>query len=281
DLGYGSGEDIKSDFEAETGKAPSYVDDSYLYEQKIIKTYEISLEAKDYDSAKDKIMTSAKIFGGYISESLENDSSSGKRRYSSYTVRIPSDKVDEYVNSISENASVISKRLYTDDITTSYYDIKSEIESLTEQETRIRELITMATDLDSLIKLEDKLAQVRAEINSLSKKLEYYDKSVALSFVYVRLSEVEEYTPIKAPTFGERIKNAFAGTFKGFADFLKDVFVGIIWLLPVIIIAAIVIPVIILIIKNYERKRREKYERYKESKNTEDKSSQNNKTNDQ
>lgn len=239
----------------------SYVDTAEDYARKIIKTYSIELETKNYADSRDVIVNTAVSLGGYVSDSAEKDTlnyQNKKVRSATFTVRVPSEKADEYVNEISKNSSVLSKKLSTQDITTSYYDLESQLESLLEQEARIKKLMDEATSYTYLLQLDDKLTSIRTQINNINKQIQVYDKSVALSFVHVTLSEVVEYTEIteEEPTFGARIAEAFAGTFENFWVFCQDFFIFVIWMLPTLIIAAAVI-IIIVISRKRKRTKRE------------------------
>ena len=254
-------------FDYENSYAPEEEAD---YERKIIKTYNLTLETKNYDSAKNNIINTTSAMGGYISESAEKDNvtySGKKDRTATFTIRVPSSKVDAFVDAVCENVSVLSKRLSTEDITTAYYDTEAQLESLVAQEKRIEALIEKADTLDYLIQLEDKLTSIRAQINSLNKRLQQYDKSVDMSYVYISLDEVVEYTEIvdEDPTFGMRIKDAFVGTFENFVDFCQGFIIAIVWLLPAIIIAAIVVPVVVILAHRADVKRKAKFEAAKKA----------------
>lgn len=249
-----------------SGEDNSYAPDAAEdYERKIIKTYTLSLETKTYESTRDAIISAASSFGGYISDSSEKDTvdyNGKKNRHATFTVRVPSEKVDEYVAAISQNASVLSKKLSTEDITTAYYDLEAQLESLLEQQARIEKLMDEATNFSYLLELEDKLTSIRMQINSINKQIQIYDKSVALSYVYITLDEVVEYTEIveEDPTFGDRIAEAFVGTFQNLWLFCQELVIVIVWLLPGIIILGVSIPAIIFLARRYDKKKRAKNE---------------------
>ncbi len=254
----------------EAGDDVSKAPDAEDYERKIIKTYNIELETKSYEAARDAILAAADSFGGYISDSSEKDSvayDGRKDRYATFTVRVPSESVDAYVAEIAKSASVLSKKLSTEDITTAYYDLEAQLESLLEQQARIEKLMDEATSFSSLLQLEDKLTSIRTQINGINKQIQLYDKSVAMSYVYITLDEVVEYTEIvdKEPTFGDRIAEAFVGTFENFADFCESLVIGIVWALPGIIILGIGVPLIVFFARRYDKKKREKREAAKKS----------------
>ena len=69
----------------------------------------------------------------------------------------------------------------------------------------------------------------------------------------------------KEPTFGERIAEAFVGTFENFWIFCQDFFISIIWMLPAIIIAAVAIP-LVLFFRKKKREKKEAERRAKEEK---------------
>jgi hypothetical protein len=240
------------------------------YERKIIKTYNLTLETKNYESVRDAIVTAAKSLGGYIADSAEKDTvnNQGKKdRYATFTVRVPSEKVDEYVNNISQNVSVISKRLSTQDITAAYYDLESQLESLLEQEARIEKLMDEATNYNYLLQLDDKLTSIRAQINNINKQIQMYDKSVALSYVYITLDEVVEYTEIveEEPSFGSRIASTFVQSFKNFGVFCQELLIIIIWMLPMFMVIGIGAVVLIVLIRLRDKKKRIAYEEAKKA----------------
>ena len=73
--------------------------------RKIVKTYKLELETLDFTKAGTLIVSTAEALGGYVSESSERSTSisgsSDSTRYASYTIRVPADKVDEYLEARS------------------------------------------------------------------------------------------------------------------------------------------------------------------------------------
>ena len=134
--------------------------------RKIVKTYKLELETLDFTKAGTLIVSTAEALGGYVSESSERSTSisgsSDSTRYASYTIRVPADKVDEYLEAIEAECNVLRSTLTTEDITDSYYGYKAQLDSLLLQEERLTAMLEKADSLDYLLTLEDKLAQVRS-----------------------------------------------------------------------------------------------------------------------
>lgn len=228
-------------------------------EQKLIKRYNLSLETLEYDKAKTQIDNLTKTYGGYFSSSTESNSSirNGGRssRTGSYTIRIPSDKLDEYVEKISAECNVLSSTLNTEDITESYYSMQSRLDALALQEERILAMMEKADELQYLIQLEDKLTEIRSQINGINYQLQYYDKSVDYSYVYVSLQEVVEYQEIKEPTFFQKLGNALSGTFVTFGEFLGGLIIVLIWALPFLLFGGVIAIIIIACVRKDRKKK--------------------------
>ena len=222
-------------------------------------SYRLELETLDFTKAGTLIVSTAEALGGYVSESSERSTSisgsSGSTRYASYTIRVPADKADEYLEAIEAECNVLRSTLTTEDITDSYYGYKAQLDSLLLQEERLTAMLEKADSLDYLLTLEDKLAQVRAEINSINSKLQLMDKSVNYSYVYITLSEVYKYQPAAQISYWQRVGNAFTGAFETFGNVISTAFLGIVWVLPFLLLGGI-IAVIIIAAERSKRKKR-------------------------
>lgn len=234
--------------------------------RKIVKTYRLELETLDFTKAGTLIVSTAEALGGYVSESSERSTSisgsSGSTRYASYTIRVPADKADEYLEAIEAECNVLRSTLTTEDITDSYYGYKAQLDSLLLQEERLTAMLEKADSLDYLLTLEDKLAQVRAEINSINSKLQLMDKSVNYSYVYITLSEVYKYQPAAQISYWQRVGNAFTGAFETFGNVISTAFLGIVWVLPFLLLGGIIAVIIIAAERSKRKNGKPQYERY-------------------
>lgn len=227
--------------------------------QKLIKKYNVSLETLEYDKAKTEISELVAANGGYFSSSSENNGSiryNGKStRNGSYVIRIPSEKLDAFIEALGKKGNVLSSNLTTSDVTESYYNLRSRLDALVLQQQRILEMMENAKELKYLIQLEDKLAELRSEINEINYKLQYYDKSVDYSYVNLSLYEVVEYQEAKEPTFLSRLGKAISGTFVTFGKVVGEVFIAFIWVFPFILLGGI-IAVIVIVLTNKDKKKK-------------------------
>lgn len=260
--GFGKGEESGGGYYDEISSDPPKQDssnDPSSPEQKLIKRYRVTLETTEYDRTRSEISALVESYCGYFSSSSERGggTSSGRRssRYGEFTVRIPAEKLDEFISELGGKGNVISSNLTTDDITESYYSYQSRLDALALQEQRILDMMKKADSLDYLIKLEDKLSQIRSEINELNYKLKYYDKSVDYSYATISLCEVIEYTEESDVTFISRLGNAVKKTFVVFGKVVGELLIAIVWLFPFALVCGIIAFIVVISVKRRKKKR--------------------------
>ena len=238
------------------------MDESTMPERKIIKTYRVRMETLRYDAAVELITDAVSEFGGYMSNASQEGTgvNSARTRSASFTVRIPADRAEAYIERISGECNVLSSSLTTEDVTDTYYGYEARMESLLLQEERLLAMMEKADKLSDLITLEDKLSSVRAEINGLNKQLQLMDKSVQYSYIYVTLNEVKEYKEPEKVTYFDRLFESLGGTFKSFASVLGEILIVLIWVLPYGAVAAVVVVVIVACSKRNKKKKNENRE---------------------
>ena len=169
---------------------------------KIIYSGEAEVETRDFDDSIAKLMEMLGEYGGWI----ESSSLSGANYYSisrgnsgnrsaSYTLRIPSDKFETMMNSLSEIGNVPYTYTYSENVTAQYYDTQARLTAYETQEARLLEMMEKAETVSDVITIEEKLTELRYQIESLQSTLNNWDRQVSYSTLRVGVTEVGEYTP--------------------------------------------------------------------------------------
>lgn len=249
-----------SEFTATSQDSSNIAPDS---ERKIIRNASLSLETKSFDQSVASVSSIAEQFGGYVENSYVNGQSldsSEIRRRANFTVRVPAEKLDDYLNSIGGSFNVLSKSITSDDISSTYYDIEARLSSLELQEERLLAMLEKATELEYLIQLEQALSDVRYQIESYYSQIRRYDSQVSYSTVTMNITEVIEYQKIvEAPkTFGDRFTSAMSNSWANFVDSLENFVINFIYILPALIIWIIIIALAVIIIRRYIIKMKKK-----------------------
>lgn len=146
--------------------------------RKIIKNADLNVETKDFDDFISTLNATVADLGGYLQSSSQGTTRRTGLRYADLTLRIPADKLNEFINLVDGAATVTYRNIYTDDVTLSYVDTESHLKALrTEQETLLT-LLEKAESVEDLITIQSRLSEVRYEIESYESRLRTYDDQI-------------------------------------------------------------------------------------------------------
>jgi hypothetical protein len=217
------------------------------YDRKIIRTVTMSCETKAYDDAVTVIMTALNTHGGYVEAS--NTTGTGyedvkhSERRATYTLRVPAEKLDAFLETLrtDEGIRILSQNATSSEITATYYDTVSRLETLKAEKaslTAMLEGFTDYKDISNMLKVQERLYDVIEEIEALQTKLNLYDGQVAMSTVHLTLREVIVYTEVvdPDPTFGQRVKEAFVESWTDFGRGWQNFFVWFIEAFPTLLV---------------------------------------------
>lgn len=232
-------------------------------ERKIIKTYELNAETKEFDATVAALDALVAEYGGYVeSNSVSNRNYNSKMaRYASYKFRVPADKVEAFVGSIGNTLNVTRQNSNAQDISESYYSIEATLEEL---QIERDSLLTMMASLDNQkdynfwLTIQTRLSEVRQQIARLQAQLNSYDSRVEYSTVSLTVNEVVNYTPDEEEPFGKRLANAFSTGLTEFAEFSVDFAVWFAEALPFLVLFGILLFVICIISRRARAKRKAK-----------------------
>lgn len=233
-------------------------------EQKLIRRYSIVAETREYDNAVSAIRSNVDAVGGFISDQNSSGrpygSSYSYSRYLRVTVRIPAEKVEDFVATVSGLVNVTSVASSVDDVTEAYYDAASRLETLKAERDSLLAMMNSldnATQFDFWYTLEKRISELESDIASIEQSLRSVDNKVAYSTVSIELREVAELTNVESPSFFDRMGTAFKESWADFADFWQDFTIIIVRLIPALLSIAVITVAIVLIVK-LSKKRRKK-----------------------
>lgn len=211
--------------------------------QKLIFTYNYSVETKEFDSFYKKVNEKTSQIGGYVESSEMNGSAADDTdRYASLTLRIPADQMDQMLTLLNSESNITYQNCSSEDVTLQYVDMESHLKALrTEQETLLK-LMEKADKLKDVIALQSQLTDIRYEIESYESQLRTYDNLVDYSTLYLSITEVQRTTNITSSktSFFEEIGNAFSDNAYALGQWLRSAVVWLIGSLPILIPPALV-----------------------------------------
>ena len=235
-------------------------------ERKIIKTYEISSETKEFDTALTTLNTLVADCGGYVERSSTSNKSLNNRsdsytRYASYTIRVPAERAEEFVGSVGTLFNVTSNNSYVEDVSETYYAISARLEELQAERDSLIDILGQSDtkqDYDLWLTVTQRLSEVRQQIAVYQGQINSYDSKVAYSTIKLSINEVINYSSVsESSSFGSRFAAACREGWSNFGVGLQDFVIWFAEALPVLLLLALITTVILLIIRAV-RKRRKK-----------------------
>ena len=218
--------------------------------RKLIRTITIRAETKDLDALLAELDAQIATLEGYVQSKQVNGSATTGRRSASMTLRIPAEKLDQFVSHVSDQTHVLSMGETTEDVTLKFIATERRIAALEAEEARVMELIPKAENLSELLVLESKLADIRQELEEVKSQLKLYENLVDYGTIHLTITEEKEYTEVEEeePTVWQRISTGLGNSFKALGTIITELFIFFVVASPFLIIpAAIAITVLICV----------------------------------
>ena len=232
-----------------------------LSDQKLITTVEINAETEDLDALMPQLSEHIAQLGGYVefqNTYYGSAYSSYRHRSANMTIRIPADKLPDFLLHVEGASNVISKQQSQDNVTLQYVDTESRVAALEAERDRLMELLEQAGDLSDLLKIEERLTDVLYDLESTTAQLRSLDNQVSYATVILFISEVKTLTETQEQTIWQRIASGFGENLRNIGEDLVDFFIWLVTYSPQLIVFAGVVWLTVRIIRRSVKKRRAK-----------------------
>ena len=158
--------------------------------KKLILTSSLDLETQDLDEVMASIAENIAKYGAYVQSSSVYTRASGSRAYEA-TIRIPADNYAEFINETKGLGNAVTYKENVQDVTDSYMDIEARLTSLKAQEDRVLEFYKDAKTIEELMSIEERLSEIRYEIEYYESQIKNYDLLVAYSTLNISVTETQ------------------------------------------------------------------------------------------
>ena len=204
-----------------------------LLDRQVIKNAELTLKVEDVTGAVRQVELAVDAVLGIVADSTLAGISPSDRR-AQMTLRVPSRQFSSFLAHLEELGEVDAHRIYTTDVTGEFVDLRARLDSATEHEQRLRAIMSRAASVDELLKLESELARVRAEVESLTGRLNVLQDRVEFSTIQLTLLSGSKKPAAAAPGIWSRARAAFLDMSRLVGTFTGDVFIFAIGALPLV-----------------------------------------------
>jgi hypothetical protein len=188
----------------------------------VIMTANIAMKATDPWTMADRAQAVATGLGGDViglSQSGTQD-----QRVASMTLRVPADRFNDALRQLRAlDVEDVSSNVDGKDVTDQFVDLKARLAAKQSEEQRYLSLLTRATAIDDILKIDSALSNVRTQIEQLQGQV----NSIATrtQFSTITVSITPSIVPVPTPTSSwdpaKTVAQAFAtmtAVLRGFAD---------------------------------------------------------------
>lgn len=241
--------------------------------EKKIRTVNISLAVKSVENAAKELKDKVKTQGGYIeSEDFSTLNEWDDTKRMSFTIRIPKDNVDGFLDFLNGEGRILSKSENLQDVRLQYRDAKSHIKALETEQERILTLMDKAETIDQLIALESRLTDIRYQLESYNSEILDYDNRVNFSTIYLELQESVEgkINNTSSYSFSDKVKNGFYRNIFAIQLFFSNLALFLLVYIPQILFVLLVILALVLLNKKLNAKAKKQKEKDAKALKTED-----------
>lgn len=227
--------------------------------RKLIRTVYLDAETKDMETLVSQVCSQVTELGGYIqSKEQYHGSEYDSYRSADLTIRVPAEKADELIGKVDSAANLISTSENLEDVTLDYVATESRMKALQTEEARLLEMMESAEDMSDLLAIEERLTDVRSELETITSQMRTYDNLIDYTTIYLHVSQVQELTEAEPETFWQRVKSGFADNLSGLGEGIVDFTVWLIVSLPYLVPVILIIVLIVVLVKRRKNKKKKK-----------------------
>jgi hypothetical protein len=201
---------------------------------KIVRTGRIGVVVDNgrFEPTADRIRVIAEANEGFVQES------STRTRIGNFVVRVPSRRFDATITALGALGTVEFQSQRSDDVTAEFVDNKARLEILLERREVLRGFLREADTTAETLRFFNAVQEVQLDIERLQGQLAFLNDQVSFSTINVRLRERDAKVQTE-PVDNPSIAHAFDRAIAGFLAVIGAVVIGLGYLLPVLVIAAI------------------------------------------
>lgn len=207
-------------------------------EKKIVRTADMRLATTTFDQAAETLRDRVSAFGGTIENLYQyGDGTPDNLRSLSLNLRIPTEKLDEFLTGAADIGRVTVKSESATDMTVQYSDTSLQLQTQRDKMVRLQQLLAQAETVSDLLEIENEIANTQYQIDSYETSLRSIDRQVTGSLVTVTLVEETPAQSAAALTTSikDRMASGLTATLSGVARFFQNMLVFVVMSLPIVL----------------------------------------------
>lgn len=225
----GYADSAKSDTPAlsEGASAPPVNSAPVNLNRQVIRNGSMTVRVKRVEDSERELIQRLEKFGGYVASS-ESAGYGGQSPSSVLELKVPSGRLDDFIEIVSSFGVVLNKQLSSEDVTDQLIDLDARLKTLKLQESKYQGLVAKMTKISEIHELETRLGEIRTEIERISATRKSMLDRAALSSLTVTLTQ-DSVTTVAAASGGNWFGEAWGQSFGSLVTFAKFAGSAMIW----------------------------------------------------
>ncbi|MGC8786527.1 MAG: DUF4349 domain-containing protein [Anaerolineae bacterium] len=228
-------------------------------ERMIVRTAELSLVVQDTEESVTQIKGIVGTLGGYVvNVRLWRDQDQLR---GSITVRVPAEVLDDALNRFKAIAVKVERESgSSQDVTEEYSDLSAQLRNLEATEQELLELLRTVREktgkAEDILAVHRELTQIRGQIEQLKGRMQYLERTSAMSAVTIELIPDVLARPIAGT--GWRPSETVAGALRALVRTLRFMVDAAIWIILYVLPVACLVLLPFVALGLFWRRRRRK-----------------------
>ncbi len=220
--------------------------DARSVDRMIIRQGDLAWKTVDRTAEGKRIRAAAQRAGGYLSG--EHETRGEHRIDNQLTIRVPADRFESLLADVSDGIEHFDTRqISSQDVTDRFVDLSARLRVKKDTETRYRELLSEARNVDEILRVEGELNKLRGDIEAMEGKLNLLTNQAAMSTLNVRYYEVTSVSN----HFTDRFTGSLRLGWMGVVEFV--IALAVMW--PMLMLGMLVIVAVRRSLKNSPNRR--------------------------
>jgi hypothetical protein len=180
-------------------------------ERRVIRTAELGLEAVEPVVAQRTITQLAEARGGFVlsADTSRTRAEDGEEQtFVTVIFRVPSGAFDATLQTLRGLGSVSTEKVTGKDVTEEYVDLEARLKAQHAIEEQYLAILKDAKGIPDILAVQQKLGEVRTEIERAEGRRRFLDSQTSLSTFTVHLAKHIEAVDASGPGFGTSIRKA-------------------------------------------------------------------------
>jgi hypothetical protein len=180
--------------------------------RRVIRTAEMWLETDAPENVSARLTGIADSKGGFVLSSdvtTTKDGSGEELRTATVVFRVPSAAFDETLTAVRSLGKRVSDEKVTgQDVTEEYVDVEARIKAEHAVEDQYLSVLKQATSITDILAVQQKLGEVRTEIERAEGRRRFLESQTSFSTVTVHVAHHLEAVETSGPGFGRSVREA-------------------------------------------------------------------------